>query len=99
MATVSSFITPSEHQTENVKFDGIRTIRMRSRSRELLVTSSIRRVDERTLVMTDKADGKVIETDQIVASQPIGRPDDHEAHPRPRQANCDGVRTEIGKRP
>ena len=59
-----SFITPSEHQTENVKFDG------KDYPNEMPnagpgVTSSMRRVDERNLEMTDKADGKVIETEQI----------------------------------
>jgi len=59
-----SFITPSEHQTENVKFDG-KDYPNEGPNPGPAVTSSIRRVDERNLVMTDKADGKVIETDQI----------------------------------
>jgi len=51
-----SFITPSEHQTENLKFDG------KGYPNEMPnagpgVTSSVRRVDERNLVMTNKADG------------------------------------------
>jgi hypothetical protein len=59
-----SFITPSEHQTENVKFDGTDYPNEMSNTGPG-VTSSVRRVDERNLVMTNKADGKVIETDQI----------------------------------
>jgi hypothetical protein len=59
-----SFITPSEHQTENVKLDG-KDYPNEGPNAGPAVTSSIRRVDERNLVMTDKADGKVIETDQI----------------------------------
>jgi hypothetical protein len=59
-----SFITPSEHQTENVKFDG-KDYPNEGPNPGPAVKSSIRRVDERNLVMTHKADGKVIETDQI----------------------------------
>ncbi len=59
-----SFITPSEHQTENVKSDG-KDYPNGGPNSGAGVTSSMRRVDERNLVMTDKADGKVIETDEI----------------------------------
>ena len=59
-----SFITPSEHLTKNVKFDG-KDYPNEGPSAGRGVTSSMRRVDESTLVMTDKADGKVIETDEI----------------------------------
>jgi len=59
-----SFITPSDHQTANVKFDG-KDYPNEGPNAGPAFTSSIRRVDERNLVMTDKADGKVIETDQI----------------------------------
>jgi hypothetical protein len=55
-----SFITPSDHQTENAKFDG-KDYPTGGGS----VTSSMRQVDERNLVKTVKADGKVIETDEI----------------------------------
>ena len=59
-----SFITPSDHQTENVKFDG-KDYPNEGPNAGPGVTSSMRRVDERNLEMTNKADGKVIETDQI----------------------------------
>jgi hypothetical protein len=55
-----SFITPSDHETKNVKLDG-KDYPGTGRG----VTTSMRRVDEHTLVMTNKADGKVIETDDI----------------------------------
>ena len=55
-----SFITPSDHQTENVKFDG-----KDYPNGGPGVTSSMRRVDERNLVKTIKANGNVIETDDI----------------------------------
>ena len=59
-----SFIVPSEHETKNVKFDG-KDYPNAGAGRAAGATSSIRRVDERNLVMTNKADGKVIETDEI----------------------------------
>ena len=59
-----SFITPSDHQTENVKFDG-KDYPNEGPNAGPGVTSSMRRVDERNLEMTNKANGKVIETDQI----------------------------------
>jgi hypothetical protein len=59
-----SFITPSDHQTKNVKFDG----KDYPDGGGGNVTSSLRRVDERNLVMTAKANGKVIETDEIALS-------------------------------
>jgi hypothetical protein len=59
-----SFITPSEHQTKNVKFDG-KDYPNEGPSAGRGATSSMRRVDERTLVMTNRADGKVIETEEI----------------------------------
>ena len=58
-----SFITP-EHRTKNVKFDG-KDYPNEGPGGERGLTSSMRRVDERYLVMTDKANGKVIETDEI----------------------------------
>jgi hypothetical protein len=59
-----SLITPSDHQTENVKFDG-KDYPNEGPNAGPGVTSSMRRVDERNLEMTNKANGKVIETDQI----------------------------------
>jgi len=58
-----SFITP-EHQTTNVKFDG-KDYPNEGPGAGRGVTSSMRLMDERTLVMTIKAEGKVIETDEI----------------------------------
>ena len=55
-----SFITPSRHQTTNVKLDGKDYPHQRPGS-----FSSIRRVDEHTLEMTDKLDGKVVDTQEI----------------------------------
>lgn len=59
-----SFITPAEHQTKNVKFDS-KDYPDEGPDAGRGVTSSTRRVDERNLVMTIKAHGKVIETDEI----------------------------------
>jgi len=59
-----SFINPSDHQTTSAKFDG-KDYPNQGPGAERGVTSSMRQVDERTLMMTNKADGKVIETDQI----------------------------------
>lgn len=59
-----SFITPSEHRTKNVKFDGKDSPNVGS-SALPGDSSSIRRVDERTLVVTDKANGKVMDTEEI----------------------------------
>lgn len=58
-----SFITPSQHTTKNVKLDGKDHPNEGSGS-----SSSVRRVDERTLEMTDKADGKVTDTREIKVS-------------------------------
>ena len=51
----------------------------------------------RNLVKTVKADGKVIETDEIGLAADR-KTDDHEAHPRARQANRDGVRATIAEK-
>lgn len=59
-----SFITPSEHRTKNVKFDG-KDYPNEGSSALPGDSSSIRRVDERTLVITDKANGKVMDTEEI----------------------------------
>lgn len=58
-----SFVTPSTHETKNVKFDGKDYPNAGPNADK--GTSSIRRVDDRTLVMTDKYDGKVMETQEI----------------------------------
>ncbi|MGB6688751.1 MAG: hypothetical protein WBE76_13015 [Terracidiphilus sp.] len=59
-----SFITPSEHETKNVKFDG-KNYPNEGPNEDPGASSSIRRVNERTLVMTDKAGGKVTDTEEI----------------------------------
>jgi hypothetical protein len=59
-----SFITPSEHKTKHVKFDG-KDYPNEGPNADRGASSSIRRVDERTLVITDKADGKVTDTEEI----------------------------------
>ena len=58
-----SFITPSQHKTRNVKFDGKDYPNAGPNAGR--ASSSIERVDERTLVITDKADGKVTDTQQV----------------------------------
>lgn len=55
-----SFTTPAEHQTESMKIDGKDYANGGSG-----ITSSMRRVDDRNLVKTVKANGKVIETDEL----------------------------------
>jgi hypothetical protein len=59
-----SFITPSEHETKNVKFDGKDYLNVGPNA-DRGASSSIRRVDERNLVITDKVDGKVTDTEEI----------------------------------
>ena len=59
-----SFIFPSEHKTKNVKFDG-KDYPNEGRGAARGASSSIRRIDERTLVITDKVAGKVSDTEEI----------------------------------
>ncbi len=59
-----SFITPSLNQTKNLKFDGQDHLKEGS-SADKGVSSSARRADERTLMITDKANGKVTDTEEI----------------------------------
>jgi hypothetical protein len=59
-----SFITPSENKTKNLKFDG-KDYPNEGPNAGRGASSSIRRVDEGTLVITDKADGKVTDTEDI----------------------------------
>jgi hypothetical protein len=61
-----SFITPSEQETKNVKFDGKEYPNPGPNARG--ASSSIRRVDERTLVITDKAHGKVTDSEEVELS-------------------------------
>ena len=59
-----SFITPSQNRTRNVKFDG-KNYPNEGPAARRGASSSIQRVDKRTLVITDKTDGKVTDTEAI----------------------------------
>ena len=65
-----SFITPSENKTKNVKFDG-KDYPNEGPNARRGASSSIRRVDRRTLVITDKTDGKVTDTEAIGLSSDL----------------------------
>ena len=65
-----SFIDPSEEQTTNVKFDGKDYPNLGPNVPPGAV-SSIRRVNERTLEMTDKINGKIMDTQQIELSSDL----------------------------
>ena len=60
-----SLITPS--QTKNVKFDG-KDYPIEGPNARQDASASIRRVDELALVLTDKSDGKVMDTEAIGVS-------------------------------
>ena len=62
-----SFITPSEQEMKNVKFDG-EEYPNPGPNVDRGASSSIRRVDERTLVITDKAHGKVTDSEEVELS-------------------------------
>jgi len=62
-----SFITPSEHRTRNVKFDG-KDYPANGSNPEKGAATSTRRVDEHNLVITHKYDGKVTGTEDIALS-------------------------------
>jgi hypothetical protein len=57
-----SFANPMEHRTKKVKFDG-KDYPVEGAGRS--ASASMRRVDERNLVVTDKDDGKVLATEEI----------------------------------
>jgi hypothetical protein len=57
-----SFVIPSQNKTRNVKFDGKEYPDEGPNARRG-ASSSIRQVDNRTLVITDKTDGKVTDTE------------------------------------
>jgi hypothetical protein len=59
-----SFITLVEKKTQDVKFDG-KDYRNEGPAGDRGASSSAQRVDERTLVITDKANGKVTDTETI----------------------------------
>src|SRR5579862_6125071 len=58
-----SFISPSEHRTRNVKFDGKDYV-IEGPNSSGRATASIQRVDDRNLTMTEKVDGKVFDTQE-----------------------------------
>jgi hypothetical protein len=62
-----SFITRLDQRTKNLKFDG-KDYPDEGPNADRGATSSTRRVDERTLAITDKADGKVRDTQEIALS-------------------------------
>jgi hypothetical protein len=62
-----SFITPAEQETQNIKFDGKDHPDVGPNVAPGSASSG-RRVNERTLEMTDKIKGKVIDTQQIKLS-------------------------------
>jgi hypothetical protein len=61
-----SFINPSEEETKKVKFDGKDYPNVAPGS-----ASSMRRVDGRTVEMTDKINGKIMDTQQIKLSRDL----------------------------
>lgn len=65
-----SFITPLEKKTQNVKFDG-KDYPNEGPAAAQGASSSARQVNARTLVMTDKANGKVTDTETIVLSDDL----------------------------
>jgi hypothetical protein len=62
-----SFITPAEHETQNVKFDGKDYPDVGPDAPSGSAASG-RRVSDRTLEITDKIEGKVVDTRQIEVS-------------------------------
>lgn len=65
-----SFITPSEQKAKNLKFDG-NDYPTEGPSKFRGASSSIRRVDERNLVITDKYNGNVVATEEIGLSDDL----------------------------
>ena len=62
-----SFVTPAEHETKNMKFDGKEYPDVGPDVAPGSASTG-RRVNERTLKMTDKIDGKVTDTQEIELS-------------------------------
>lgn len=65
-----SLITPSEHETKNLKLDG-KDYPNQGPNANPGSSSSTRRVDEHNLVTTDKASGKVTDTEEIGLSDDL----------------------------
>lgn len=63
-----SFVDPLAKRTKNLKFDGKDYPASEVPNAGRGVSSSIRRVDERTLVITNKYDGKVASTEEFALS-------------------------------
>ncbi len=62
-----SFVNTFEHLTRNVKFDG-KDYPQEGPNTDRDSTSSIQRLNDRTLILTDKANGKVRDTQEISLS-------------------------------
>lgn len=62
-----AFVNPSEGTAKNLKFDGKDYVYERPNVKAKFA-ASIRRVDERTLAVTDKVDGKLAATEEIKIS-------------------------------
>jgi hypothetical protein len=62
-----SFITPAAHETKNLKFDG-KEYPNEGPNGDRGASTATRRVDERTLAITEKAGGKVTDTQEIELS-------------------------------
>ncbi len=62
-----SFISPSEQRARNLKFDG-KDYPSEGPNARPGASSSMRRVDERALVITDKASGTVTDTEDVALS-------------------------------
>jgi len=65
-----SFITPSDHRTINIKFDG-KDYPNEGSGALPGDASSVQRVNERTLVVTNKANGRVMENEEIGLSDDL----------------------------
>jgi hypothetical protein len=65
-----SFINPTAQRTKNLKFDGKDHPNVGPTS-DGSATASIRRVDARNLVITDKASGTVVATEEVALSEDL----------------------------
>jgi hypothetical protein len=65
-----TFITPPQRNTRNLKFDG-KDYPSEGPNAVAGASSSLRRVDERTLMITDKYNGKVTATEEIELSNDL----------------------------
>ena len=62
-----TFVSPAEHSTRNLKFDG-KDYPVEGPNARQGATSSARRVDERNIVFTEKTNGKLMVTQEITLS-------------------------------